>query len=205
MYEFLDAGFFPQYYLSDRFTITVNNASSQTQTVNVFNPFPPIKGVTVSTDSLSAIVGGSSKSGSSTPTPGPPPGPKQGSSSMEGLFNRIIGEPFKVKAMKIVAPEEQLNNMMKLVYLDAAGKYRQTVFAPSQFSNSFMSRPNTIDIPDMNLAVDVNSSLEIVINPNTTMRLIFLGMQGANDEQTFKNFMEIAEQRGYRNFMKQIA
>jgi len=177
MYDFRDAGFFPKYYLDDRFTITVNNTSGRRQTVNVFNPFPAIPGVTVTSDSL----------------------------SMVGLGNRIIGEPFKVKAIKIVAPEEQMNNLMKLVYLDAAGKYQQTVFTPSEYANSFMSQKNIIDIPDMNLTVDVNSTLEVIMNPVTKMRIVFLGLQGANDAQTYQNFMQIAEERGYRNFMTTVS
>lgn len=176
MYEFLDAGFFPQYYLSDRFTITVNNTLGRRQTVDVFSPNQPA-GVVVTSDSL----------------------------SMAGLGNRIIAEPFKVKAIKIVAPEEQMGNLIKIIYKDAAGKYQQTVFTPSEYANSFMSQKNIIDIPDVNLTVDVNSTMDVVINPLTKMRIIFLGLQGANDEQTFRNFVEISEQRGYRNFMREVA
>jgi hypothetical protein len=176
MYDFRDAGFFPKYYLDDRFTITINNTSARIRTINVFNPFPATPGVTVTSDSL----------------------------SMSGLVNRIIGEPFKVKGIKIIAPEEQMNNLMKLVYLDAAGKYQQTVFTPSEYANSFMSQKNRIDIPDMNLTLDVNSTLEVIINPLTKMSIVFMGLQGANDAQTYQNFMMMSEQRGYRNFMKTV-
>jgi hypothetical protein len=176
MYDFRDAGFFPKYYLDDRFTITANNKSGRRQLVNLFFPFPPIPDVTVTSDSLSMI----------------------------GLASRIVAEPFKVRSIKITAPEEQMDNLLKLTYRDAAGKYQQTVFTPSEYANSFMSQKNRIDIPNLNLTLDVNSSLEVVLNPMTKMSVVFMGLQGANDAQTYQNFMMMSEERGYRNFMKTV-
>jgi len=199
MYDFRDAGFFPKYYLDDRFTITAVNKTGTQQLVNLFFPFPPIKGLTVSTDSLS-FSGAVAQT-----TSGPPPSSKVSvDASMIALSNRIIGEPFKVSSMMIIAPEEQMDNLMKMTYTDAAGKFRQTVFTPSEYANSFMSQKNRIEIPNLNITLDVNSSLEVVLNDATKMSIVFMGLQGANDAQTYQNFMMMSEDRGYRNFMKTV-
>lgn len=176
IYEFLDAGFMPEYFLGDTFTITAENKTSVPQNVDLFSP-SPVRGVSVSSDSI----------------------------SMMGLYNRIIAQPFKVGSMKVIAKNaSQLGNKIIVLFKDAAGKYERWVLDPISYTNPYQTRENMVEMPGINKTVDVNSSMETVLNPGEKIRIVMSGIQGIPDKESFKNFTALVSERGYRNFMKKV-
>jgi len=162
--------------IGDTLTITVKNSTASTQDVDLLSRVQPA-GVTVASNTI----------------------------PIGQLITRIQANPMMVKSMKVnVSNPSQLSNPILLVYKDALGTQQSSQIIPETYKSSFQTIGNMVEIPDVNAVLDVDSTMNTVVNPNTTISLTFKVEQLFNNKRDFLNYLEFVSEKKFRNFMRDV-
>lgn len=126
---------------------------------------------------------------------------------MSGVITSLQVNPMEFTAMKVMSSSpDQLNNPIILSYRDAFGSSAQQQIIPSTYKSSFQSQSNMVEITGIKGVLTVDSTIETVVNGNTTVTFILKVKQLFNnrkDYDNYRNFME--HKKKFRNFMRKVS
>lgn len=163
------------YSVGDTITITIKNSNPQPEQVDILSRVQP-SGVKVASNTI----------------------------PIQSLITRVQANPMQIVGLKMsVTDQAQLSNPLNITYRDALGTVQQTSVTPDAYRSSFQTIGNMVEIPDFNGILDVDSSIETTINPNSTITLTMKVKQLFDNKRDFMNYLNFMEKR-FVGFMQDI-
>ena len=161
--------------VGDTITITIKNTNPQPEQVDILSRVQP-SGVKVASNTI----------------------------PIQSLITRVQANPMQIVSLKMsVTDQNQLANPLNITYRDALGTVQQTSITPDAYRSSFQTIGNMVEIPDFNGILDVDSSIETTINPNSTITLTMKVKQLFDNKRDFMNYLNFMDKR-FVGFMQDI-